>query len=362
MRRRAGGLVGRRGSRNVALASAGGKASASSEYPDAAIHKIAHLNDGQTGNDHSWIAQTAGKGWAIVAWPIPLLVDRVVWGRDRLERYQDRLATDYSVEVETGAGQWRVVRDVDRPGEAGAKPMPSTSEHEELLRRREDLRVRLAELSMTRRIFAGTFTMPEPTHRLRRGDPMQPAEPVTPSAPSAVDPPLTLPADAPEPDRRASLASWLGDPRNPLPARVMVNRVWHYHFGRGIVATPGDFGFNGTTPTHPALLDWLASEYVAHGFRLKPIHRLIVLSAAYRQSSRAREGSKGLAVDRADAYLWRFPPADWRPSRSATRSSRSAASSTPAWEGRDTRPGFPTKTMFACSIPSRCSARPSSGG
>ena len=87
--------------------------------------------------------------------------------------------------------------------------------------------------------------------------------------------------------RRAALAKWLAGPDNPLTARVIVNRLWQHHFGRGIVATPSDFGVRGEPPTHPELLDWLASELVAHDWRLKPLHRLIVTSATYRLSNKA---------------------------------------------------------------------------
>jgi len=127
-----------------------------------------------------------------------------------------------------------------------------------------------------------------------------------PSAVAAVGAPLNLPVDAPEGERRLALARWIGDPANPLPARVMVNRIWHYHFGRGIVATPSDFGFNGAAPSHPELLDWLASRYIAEGWRLKPIHRLIVLSAAYRQSSRIDPRAR--EVDAQNRLVWRMTP------------------------------------------------------
>ena len=97
-------------SRNVALASrAGGKASASSEYPDAAIHKIAHLNDGRLGNGRSWISRVPGKGSITIIWPEPATIDRVVWGRDREEVYRDRLATEYYVEAALEPGRWQVV-------------------------------------------------------------------------------------------------------------------------------------------------------------------------------------------------------------------------------------------------------------
>src|SRR5437899_687061 len=85
--------------------------------------------------------------------------------------------------------------------------------------------------------------------------------------------------------RRLALAQWLTQPDHPLTARVMVNRVWQYHFGEGIVRTPDDFGSQGIPPTHPELLDWLATSFVEHGWSLKWLHKQIMLSAAYRQSS-----------------------------------------------------------------------------
>jgi hypothetical protein len=105
--------------------------------------------------------------------------------------------------------------------------------------------------------------------------------------------------------RRSALARWLTDPRNPLVARVMANRIWHYHFGRGIVATPSDFGVKGEAPTHPELLDWLASTFVERGWSLKQMHRLVVLSSTYRQSSDFRAAAA--RVDPDNRLLWRFP-------------------------------------------------------
>src|SRR5205807_7725949 len=107
----------------------------------------------------------------------------------------------------------------------------------------------------------------EQTHRLFRGDPMQKREPVGPAAPAEFGPPLPLPADAPEAQRRLALAKWIVDPNNPLTARVLVNRLWQHHFGEGLVARLSDFGRNGARPSHPELLDWLASEVVANGWR-----------------------------------------------------------------------------------------------
>ena len=91
--------------------------------------------------------------------------------------------------------------------------------------------------------------------------------------------------DRPEGERRQALAEWITHPENPLTRRTMVNRLWHHHFGQGIVTTPSDFGLGGDRPSHPELLDWLATEFQRNGWRLKPLHRLIVMSAAYRQSA-----------------------------------------------------------------------------
>jgi hypothetical protein len=106
------------------------------------------------------------------------------------------------------------------------------------------------------------------------------------------------------PDRLA-LAKWLTKPDHPLTARVMVNRIWQHHFGRGIVATPNDFGFRGAPPTHPELLDWLACEFVRSGWSIKHLHRLIVLSSTYQQSSQAAS-VQARKVDPDNRLLWRW--------------------------------------------------------
>jgi len=157
--------------------------------------------------------------------------------------------------------------------------------------------------------YAGIRQQPPPTRFLPRGDVTAPRHEVTPGALSAVadlDADFGLPADAPEAERRLRFAAWLGDPRNPLPARVMANRVWHLHFGQGIVATPNDFGVSGAAPSHPQLLDWLALRFRESGFRVKTLHRLIVTSAAYRRSSAF--DAKAAAVDADNRLLWRFAP------------------------------------------------------
>ena len=144
---------------------------------------------------------------------------------------------------------------------------------------------------------------------LARGQVTSPGKPVEPGALRLLEPALParfdLASDAPESARRAALARWLVDERNPLVWRSIVNRVWHYHFGRGIVETPNDFGRMGATPVHPELLDWLAAAFRddMHG-SLKSLHRLIVTSDAYRQRSDAANAAAD-AIDRDNALLWR---------------------------------------------------------
>ncbi|QDV36855.1 PSD1 and planctomycete cytochrome C domain-containing protein [Tautonia plasticadhaerens] len=135
-----------------------------------------------------------------------------------------------------------------------------------------------------------------------QGDPVEPG---FPEVLGAADPLLPGPsAGASTSGRRRALADWIASPENPMTARVMVNRVWHYHFGRGIVRTPSDFGVQGSAPTHPELLDWLAAEFVADGWRLKPLHKRIVMSRTYRMSSAG--DPEALAVDPQNDLFWRF--------------------------------------------------------
>jgi hypothetical protein len=148
---------------------------------------------------------------------------------------------------------------------------------------------------------------PREVHVLNRGDVLSPMEPAQPGALSCIP---GLPARFVLPDaddesaRRAALADWLAHPDNVLTWRSIVNRVWHYHFGRGIVATPNDFGKMGALPSHPELLDWLAVEFRDRGGSLKWLHKTIVLSATYCQSTDDR--ADGIAADSDNHLLWRM--------------------------------------------------------
>jgi hypothetical protein len=146
-------------------------------------------------------------------------------------------------------------------------------------------------------------------NRLRRGNVMSPAQPVMPAGIAAISPELAdfgLTEESTDAQRRLKLAQWVTHQGNPVFARVIVNRIWHYHFGQGLVRTPSDFGFNGDRPSHPELLDYLSIQLIRNDWKLKPLHRLIVSSATYQQSSRPRPDAQ--QVDAGNRLLWRVDP------------------------------------------------------
>ena len=182
-------------------------------------------------------------------------------------------------------------------------------EHGKISRLIRDQGAALAAIKPLPVSYVGIRKQPEPTHLLKRGDVKSPEGIMTPGALSAIANPradFELAADAPEAARRLKFGEWLASPMNPLPARVMVNRLWHFHFGQGLVTTPNDFGRSGAPPSHPELLDWLARSFMDSGWSLKSIHRLIVSSATYRQSSRF--DAKAAPLDADNLLLWRFAP------------------------------------------------------
>jgi mono/diheme cytochrome c family protein len=340
------------GERNVALAANGTQATASGTLPGYEIHKLEHLNDGKVGNSRSWISSESGRGWVQLEFAKPERIERIVWSRDREGKFADRVATGYRIEAALETNTWRLLASSeDRAPFKGGTPKPSgpvyrfddfpaadAAEGKAWLAELEQTRQQRDVLSKMPMAYAGNFTQPGPTHRLHRGDPMQKREPVEPGT-LAVFKPLLLATNTPEQQRRLRLAEWIASPENPLTARVLVNRVWQHHFGVGLVDTPNDFGKNGSRPSHPELLDWLANEFVnptcssrrekAHSsptqhatrntpdqslvtsaatkpWSLKHLHRLILTSATWRQSSAPRPDA--LKVDAASRLLWRFPP------------------------------------------------------
>ena len=182
----------------------------------------------------------------------------------------------------------------------------------------KDVGARIEALPEPRRVYAastyferhGKFAPawePRPVHVLHRGDVESPGQPAVAGAISAIDwldARFSIDDPGSEGARRAALAEWIIDPDNPFTWRSIVNRVWHYHFGVGIVDTPNDFGKMGSRPTHPELLDWLATEFRDNGGSFKKLHKLIVTSAAYRQSSKADAGKA--KIDAQNRFLWRM--------------------------------------------------------
>lgn len=301
---------------NVALAAAGATATSSGDTTVVDRHELRFVNDGRYGNGRSWMSSEVGKGWVTIEFAEERTIDRVVWGRDRDGEFADRLATDYRVDVAEASGEWRKVADASDRAKPGTKEAPSelaanrglsSAEIEargRLEKERKTLEARLGVVAVGQKAFAGRFRKPDPIRVLRRGDPEQPKDEVAPAVPRSIDG-TGLPRDAAEQERRRVLADWIASPRNPLTARVMANRIWQGHFGTGLVETPSDFGRSGAKPSHPELLDWLASEFVRSGGSTKAMHWRIVRSATYRQSGRL--DSKAQAKDAEARLLWRYP-------------------------------------------------------
>ena len=303
--------------RNIALASQGTVATSSSSLPGYEIHQLKFVNDGRYGNSASWISNETGRGWVMLEFSEPFEIDRILWSRDRPDdgKFQDRIPTRYRIEAGLTAENLKVVATSDdRMPFNGKTTSPPTfdglndeerSVAKQLTTHRESLQQRLQLLSMTDVVYAGRFVTPEPTNRFHRGDPLQPKEVIPPAGLSAFGSSWQLGNESTDSDRRRALAGWITSSDHPLTARVMVNRIWQFHFGQGLVSTPSDFGRNGVLPSHPMLLDWLANELRTDGLP-KRLHRLMVTSATYRQSSDARPDA--ILWDASTRLLWRYPP------------------------------------------------------
>ena len=174
---------------------------------------------------------------------------------------------------------------------------------------RRELRDEVEAIPEPQLVHSATIRASGPTHVLIRGAVDQPGKVVSPGGLACV---AGLPAEfglgdrAPEGDRRRAMAEWIANDANPLFSRVIANRLWQGHFGRGFVSNPSDFGYNGGQPSHPELLDWLASELVRGGWSLKALHKRILMSRTYRQASRFDGAAASRDAD--NRLLWRFPP------------------------------------------------------
>lgn len=302
-------------SRNLALAEAGTVAISSGNFDDPVKHQLKHINDGNYGNSRSWISNQLGGGWIQLELPQIMTIDRVVWGRDRKGEFQDRLPVRYQIAVSSDGVNWQGVA-----GHDDRTPLNTPYDSTQTLLRNHpagtttDIAGKVAELERLERekkaletpqmAYAGTFKSPETTYVLRRGDAEQRIGEIGPAVPAVFQSTDDL-QQLSDQDRRLALGKWLTAAENPLTARVMVNRLWQGHFGRGLVETPNDFGVNGVRPTHPELLDWLACEFMEHGWSIKHMHRLILSSQTYQQA--ATWDTTAAEVDRDNRLLWRYP-------------------------------------------------------
>lgn len=310
--------------RNVALARNGGKAegarSATAEdFPDAYGPQL--CIDGQYGEQ--WFIGSPATLTITLA--RPETINRITFSNAKGKSVNDGVngstPCEYEVLTSNDGKAWqRVASSDDRApwSEAHAieharRSVMTADDQKELAalnRQLAEVNGKIAAVPQLPMVWAGIYSQPkDPTCVFKGGDVMKPVRTVTPSSLSVLDQvvkPYELPADAPEGQRRLALGQWITASDNPLTPRVLANRVWQHHFGVGIVDTPSDFGFLGSRPTHPELLDYLATRLIANGWRLKPLHREILLSKAYQQSAAFR--AEAASEDLDARMLWRFPP------------------------------------------------------
>ncbi|MDX2030432.1 MAG: DUF1553 domain-containing protein [Blastocatellia bacterium] len=314
--------------RNVALAAygtkpTGGTTRRAEDVAGADAYGVDLATDGRFGE--RWFVGSPAE--LILAFPRTETIERIVFSHDRTAAPNTpgtglgAFLTEYQALVSMDGKEWRPVADSRaRPPFNEAQTIERFAREvtpEEDRRQLQSLNDALAAVNREIKalpalpvVWAGRFEQPKATTYVHKGgDPMRRGNEVRPSGLAVLDgvvTPFELAADAPEAERRRMLAAWIASDENPLTARVIANRIWHAHFGTGIVDTPSDFGFLGGRPTHPELLDWLARRLQSHGWRLKPLHREILLSQTYRQSGEYREAAA--RQDASARMLWRFPP------------------------------------------------------
>lgn len=311
---------------NVALAShgttaAGAKSATAEDFPEAYGPQL--CIDGSLGEQ--WFI--GNPAILTLTFPKPESIHRITFinakgGRDIDDsRVRGGTPCEYEVQVSMDGEAWQTVatdegREPWSPAHGIAKIRQQVITAEEksqlaaLNKQIATVQAAINAVPPLPQAWVGTHTQPkEPTFVDKGGDPMKPGDPVQPASLQVLDqitPAFALPADAPQDERRLALARWITSDANALTARVLANRVWQYHFGTGLVDTPSDFGYLGSQPTHPELLDYLAQRLIYHGWKLKPLHREILLSRTYRQSGSYRH--EAAQADQDARLLWRFPP------------------------------------------------------
>ena len=308
--------------RNVALASLGGVAKGqnrvANDFADA--YSASLTIDGQFGA--RWLATAPTLTITLAK---PEMISKVAFSSDRSgaagAHSVAAFVSEYRVEVSSDGENWTKVADShDR------KPVSAAHRRKRLIDsvitadQRQQLaeldaemgkvRTELAKLPQLPSWWVGNYReMKEPFHVFLGGNPQRKGEAVVPASLSTLSKAAedyALTNETPEADRRQALAEWIVAEKNPLTPRVLANRLWHYHFGTGIVDTPSDLGYMGGRPSHPELLDWLAQQIHKQSWQIKPLHKLIMTSQTYRQASDNREDAA--SVDGQARILWRFPP------------------------------------------------------
>jgi len=237
----------------------------------------------------------------------PAGANKMLAGRIQRAQFYDRALTADEVAASAGVANNDYVPESQILERLSTSARKTRDQLSTKIKRAE--REKASFITTPQKIYTCVSRKPGVTKLLRRGNVADPAEAVSPAGLQAIPgilPDFRLAPNASDADRRKKLAEWITHRDNPLFARVIVNRLWHYHFGQGLVTTPSDFGYNGSRPSHPDLLDGLAQSLRQHDYRLKPIHRLIVTSATYRQSSKPNTAAAKL--DAGNRLLWRKSP------------------------------------------------------
>jgi hypothetical protein len=249
----------------------------------------------------------------------PQTVNGIRFSTDAKRGIKDGAITTYLFETSTEGTTWReLCKSLDHVG-GNELDLPTVSDEEltaaltpNARQQRQQLQTQLQHLQTQieaapaiAKIYAAKPKELEKAYLLERGNVKRQTEELTPGILSAVGGEFPTIDSSDPAARRIALANWIASPKNPLTARVIVNRLWYHHFGNGIVNTPSDFGVNGDRPSHPELLDWLAVDFMENGWSLKRLHRQILLTQAYQQSGALNE--KAFAVDAGNRLLWRMP-------------------------------------------------------
>ena len=300
---------------NFALASMKTKTKAS-DVMTVLRSELSNINDGEFGND-AWAGKSPKdsqeKPWVEFTFVKPRKINRVQLSsrrEDFLETdYLDKLDrfhfSKYKVEVRDEEGNWKTIAST-------AQMRNAVKIHDSRASLLSDLKKTIAKRidEGSQVSFVAKRVSPSATHVLSRGSPENPREKVFAAGLKELEGQLNLEPDAPGYERRVAFANWLTRPDHPLTPRVAANRIWHHVFGQGIVRTTADFGIAGAKPSHPELLDWLASELMepesGKPWSMKHLIRMMVTSQAFRQSNVPQP--QALAIDADSALLWRFPP------------------------------------------------------